>query len=854
MHRKPNLPTRQCLALLLSAALGILLILASVSVSAQLASEAPPPALATPAAASPVAVSDILARADEDQQLVDRARHLLQEPDPAERLGRALDDIARPVDAKLKNLTGDAMRTLPVMQLESLSRHWEFDARRFARWEAQARRTLKPYGDSALLLAQRRAAWSATRAAGLLEGLPPALSTRVDAVLAQIDTSEEALGSALGRQFELTQRASELKARIQAGANEAAASIDDLDRRLLQTDVPPLWQGLGSGIGTAAGWDAMERNLQVERQFALDYHAANTANQQALRGVQLLLLPLILWLVWRSRHRPVDPAAANPAHASGHLAPAHVARALRRPFSAWLLLSMLAVLVLERDAPLLVREFALVLALVPVLRLLPAGTLRTLGAWPHVAIALYALDRLGVAVVADNTLYRLFLLALNALALGLTVWLLRHQIKPNATPGSGLQRAVRPVGWSALLLLAVAAVCNIAGNISLAETITSGVIDGGYMALLLYSAVAASLSILRALLGQPELANRRLVRQHEPVVQAVCARLLVFSAAVGWLLYTIDRFRLLRPLRSMGTTVLDIGIDVGKVSIHLGDVLVFALSVWLAYWAARAVRRVLRDELPGHAGLPRGAGNSIASLSYYGVLLLGILVALSAAGFKVGELALVFGALGVGIGFGLQNVVNNFVSGLVLMFERPIQPGDMVEVGTTAGTVREIGLRATTIRNYDGADVVVPNGLLLSGNLTNWTMFDRSRRFEVAVSAAYGTDPVKLLILLEATALATPGVAAQPAPNAQFIGYGDSALNFVIRAWTQDIGTWGAARSDLMTRVLAAMQEAGVDIPFPQLDVRLRSTPSAVESPGSGQPGSMAPSPTSHAQPTGPSA
>ena len=229
-------------------------------------------------------------------------------------------------------------------------------------------------------------------------------------------------------------------------------------------------------------------------------------------------------------------------------------------------------------------------------------------------------------------------------------------------------------------------------------------------------------------------------------------------------------------------------------------------------------------------GLPRGAGNSIASLSYYGVLLVGLLIALSAAGFKVSQLTLVFGALGVGIGFGLQNVVNNFVSGLVLMFERPIQPGDVIDVAGISGTVRDIGLRATVIRTFEGADVVVPNGLLLSGNLTNWTMFDRSRRFEVAVSAAYGSDPAQVLALLEATARATPGIAAQPAPFAQLTGYGDSALNFVLRAWTLDAGTWGALRSDLLARTLAAMQAAGIAIPYNQLDVHLRSTPEPPES------------------------
>jgi small-conductance mechanosensitive channel len=151
-------------------------------------------------------------------------------------------------------------------------------------------------------------------------------------------------------------------------------------------------------------------------------------------------------------------------------------------------------------------------------------------------------------------------------------------------------------------------------------------------------------------------------------------------------------------------------------------------------------------------------------------------------------------------------------------------------VSGTAGTVREIGLRATTIRTYEGADVVVPNGLLLSGNLTNWTMFDRSRRFEIVVSAAYGTDPVKVLTLLVDIARSTPGVAEHPAPFAQMTGYGDSALNFVLRAWTLDIDNWGSLRSDLLVRTLAAMQVAGVEIPFNQLDVHLHGTPESAVS------------------------
>lgn len=757
----------------------------------------------------PIAVQDILKQADEDQQLVDFSRQLLAAPSPFNRLRGALDAIAEPVNAKLLTTQGAALRELPIMRLESLDRHWEFDARRYARWEAESRAAFAPYEESAMQLAQRRLAWSAARTAGVLDGLPPVMSARVDAVLAQIDECEAALGTALSTQFELTQRASTIKARIRSGKSDVAAAIDDIDRRLLKIDVPPLWQDLSIGAGAQG---AVQRGLEIETRFARDYNAAGTGNQQALRVVQILLLPLILALMVRSR-RHGETADVGNGNNTG---------ALRRPISVWLLLAMLAVLVFEPDAPLLVQECALVLALVPVLRLLPKDTGGWLGMPPAIAVGLYAIDRLGVALVADVGIYRLFTLVLNLLALGLTLWMLRRPWSPPIGRFKALKSARRPLEWSVLLILAVAAICNVAGNISLAETLTSGVIESGYMALLLYASVTACQGLLRVVLSQSRLAGRSLVHRQGPALQAALDRLLVLAALIGWLLYSLHRFRLLRPLHSAGSSVLALGIEVGEVSIHLGDVLVFVFSTWLAMWIAQAVRRLLREELPGHSRLPRGVGNSIASLSYYGVLLLGILFALSAAGFKVSQLMFIFGALGVGIGFGLQNVVNNFVSGVVLMFERPIQPGDMIDAAGVSGTVREISLRATTIRTFEGADSVVPNGLLLSGNLTNWTMYDRSRRFEITINVAYGTDPAQVTAILNATTSATAGVAADPAPVVLLTGAGDNGINFSVRAWTTDVGRWMHVRGELLEKILAALQAAGIEIPYQQLDIHLR--------------------------------
>jgi small-conductance mechanosensitive channel len=315
----------------------------------------------------------------------------------------------------------------------------------------------------------------------------------------------------------------------------------------------------------------------------------------------------------------------------------------------------------------------------------------------------------------------------------------------------------------------------------------------------------------------------RLAREHAPPVLQLLVRLLTLAAVVGWVVFAMGRFRVFRPAYAMAQSVLTHSFEFGEISLSLGHVLVFVFAVLIAFWAAKTVRFLLQEEVLGRMSLPRGVGNSVASLTYYVMLLLGVVVALSAAGFKVSQLAFVFGALGVGIGFGLQNVVNNFVSGLILMFERPIQPGDVIEITGTSGRVREIGMRATTIKTFEGADVVVPNGTLLSEKLTNWTLLDRNRRLDVNLGVAYGSDPPSIVKLLQEATRATPGVAKEPAPTVLFMGFGASSLDFAVRAWTYDYDNWVGIRSELVTRMHAALTAAGVEIPFPQQDLHLRS-------------------------------
>ncbi|WP_162108324.1 mechanosensitive ion channel domain-containing protein [Pseudoxanthomonas mexicana] len=774
-----------------------------------------------PRVSAAIALADIPGRADTDERYAEEVSLRAARADPLGRLVPRLAAIEQSVAQKNGLFAYGELRTLPVVRLESMERHWKFDARQYARWRADMQASVAPYAQDAAELALRRADWELTRRAMSPDSTPAALSARVEAVAARLQQAEQALSSPLAEQIGLGRRANLLAARIETGQRAVEDAIDHADRRLFRLDAPPLWRVQDTGTLRQGVRDSLTRGLQSENSFVAQYAAADVGNQRVLHVLQLLLLPVLLGVAWRHRRRGVDPAAVLATDAE--------LRVIRRPISTWLLLSMIGVLVFEPNAPLFAHQMAMLVALVPVLRLLPQQGRRLLGPWPYLATAFYLLQRLSVLLMASDYLYRLYCLVLAMLALAVTAWLLwrsRGQRFVGKTGRAG--QLVHGLGWAAVVVLMVSIGANLLGNVSLAEMLVSATIESGYFALVLYAAVTVFEALLRRLGARKEVRRLWLMRRHGGTLLESFARWARVAAVVGWIAFTMTRFRLFRPVYDTAKAVVTHRFEYGELSISLGHVLVFCIGVVLAVWVARTLRALLREEVLPRMALPRGVDNSVASLSYYVLLLVGLLAALSAAGFKIGQLAFLFGALGVGIGLGLQDVVRNFVSGLILMFERPVKPGDAVDIGGTAGRIRAIGMRATTVRTYDGADVVVPNGMLLSDKVTNWTLVDQNRRVDVDLGVAYGSDVTRVMQLLQETTRTTPGIADDPAPAVLFTGFGASSLDFAIRAWTRRFDDWGTTRSDLMTRLYAALTEAGIEIPFPQQDLHLRTVPGDV--------------------------
>lgn len=263
-----------------------------------------------------------------------------------------------------------------------------------------------------------------------------------------------------------------------------------------------------------------------------------------------------------------------------------------------------------------------------------------------------------------------------------------------------------------------------------------------------------------------------------------------------------------------------------KVVELLLALLVFAMSLLVARYLGRTLTRFAIDR-------DRMAVSKIYTLTRllsYTIILIGALIALAVLGFSMDKLLLVAGALGVGIGFGLQNIVNNFVSGIVLLFEKSLRVGDFIELDANLmGEVKEINIRATLIRTLDNADILVPNADFTSGRLINWTLGDDFRRYVIDFGVAYGSDPAKVEQSVLQVAKDSPLTHIEKGrePAVLMTGFGDSSLNFNLVVWVS--GNWvkrpGPVRSAYLIAIHDALVEHGIQIPFPQRDLHIKSVP-----------------------------
>ena len=308
-------------------------------------------------------------------------------------------------------------------------------------------------------------------------------------------------------------------------------------------------------------------------------------------------------------------------------------------------------------------------------------------------------------------------------------------------------------------------------------------------------------------LARGPLARLHTVARHRELLGRRARRALDIAAIALWVWLILGRFDLLESVTTGVNAVLDARLRAGELDLPLSRVFAFIAVVVGIVLSTRAVGTFLEDDVYARMTLPRGVPYALSTLTRYGLLLVGFLLALATLGLDLTRITVLVSALGLGLGFGLQEVMNNFVSGVILLFERPVQVGDTIEMGDVSGEIRRIGIRSSTVRTSQGAEVIVPNSKMISERVTNWTLSDRRRRIDLDVGVKGDADAERIIALLCAVVREDARVSSVPPPVALLVRFAEDSMDFQVRCWTDD-RDWMHLRSDLSVALQRALRAA----------------------------------------------
>jgi small-conductance mechanosensitive channel len=752
----------------------------------------------TPTPAVP-SLADVVYQAGSLRQRLDALKSRMDEVDGLRKMAQRLEGASTQIDLFHTRLgTLDADDLLSYQQLAALKGEVRAEAEAVRRLAASLSATIQD-------VESRRRNWlvEKNRWEGWRSQLGEDLSLKIvaDAFMRANADIDQAL--------DILSRKLEPLLAVQQTAGETGAGINGLLNRIDAVMVQPRAGTLSGGSMFSAGYLRQLIDLALEPGKTINVlplpDASFFSQKGWVIGLQIIVFAALFSLL--RRYRP--------------LLLGHVDRRFlgKRLVAVPLFVSIFTLSFLYGTQPTLWRILIQTLAVVATARLVVAFVRE---AWIKRVIYLLIVVMVGFQVLlvlgVSLPLMRLFILVWTLAGSIYFGWRARRE-----------RLGGKPVllGWPlrlAALVCAIIAVADIIGLGGFAVQMMDSTIRTAVLLLMGWAMIRLARVTLAMAVESLPMERLSFLRTNANVIlsrSVVAVNLLIvtFVAAnllVTWKVYSIPE-EVLQAFFSFG-------LSIGEQKITIGLMLVAAIILYGTFILSSSLQGLLMDNVLSSRQMDIGARLSIVRLVHYGLVLVGFLVALSALGFELKNVTIIGGALGVGIGFGMQAIVNNFVSGLILLFERPIKVGDVIQLGDgQVGRVLNLGLRATTIQTFDRAEIVVPNGDLVTSPVTNWTLGDRSVRLTIPVGVAYGSDVETVMRVLQAVATESDKVLKDPQPMVLFLNFGDSSLDFQLRAWIADFNDRPIIQSALIREIDRRFRAEGVEIPFPQRDLHLRS-------------------------------
>jgi len=654
--------------------------------------------------------------------------------------------------------------------------------------------------------------WEDTRSAEGYSEVSQAIRTEIDTLILKINDSQKELHDLSNIYLEKQLTINNQLSLIQELLEKINLQWAEQNRNLFTRSAPPLWDLLRLKGDDENLENSFENLIQLRRRDIHDYYG----NNQTRIYLALLYLAVIQAFFFYLKYQINKTEFEKGLDRYQNVA----LRLLRLNWSSGLVFGLMIVYFTLPDKPEVINTLLFLISLIP-LYFLVANIVEKKYHYLIRMLFLIFLITLIMEPIEEVAIFRrFFLMSLNLLALIWLIFLLRKNWY-RIFSLNFIAVSSKLISQIFVLFLIISLAANIWGSFRFSIYVTYAVSASLFYGLLLYLLYLILIGIITAFFFIKSSSQLRIVRKFKVEMErkiSAALRLILILIYVGLMLRS---FRVIEDVFQFFMGIIEHPYHIGNFTFAIGDILLFVIVILISRWIARFIVFILDEQILYKPGSKKDLVASASSLVKFSIITFGVLIGLIAIGFEMDKLTILISAFGVGIGFGLQNIFNNLVSGIIMVFEQPLQVGDVIQVGTMTGTVKKIGIRSSVIRTFDGSEVIVPNGNLISNELVNWTHSDMQRRLTIKVSVAYGTDPQNVIDILLSVVNKKDTILKSPNPYVLFTEFGDYALNFELRCWTDDFDNWIFVASDLHVEVNNALKQAGITIPFPQRDVNL---------------------------------
>ena len=486
---------------------------------------------------------------------------------------------------------------------------------------------------------------------------------------------------------------------------------------------------------------------------------------------------------------------------------------IQYPFSSFFIFGLLLNLFMFSDIPQSAKQFQLLFVLIPMVRLLSKLIEKDLRRYLYIFVSLFV-----VGIIERNgTYYGLDARVISiTLDIGLVIFiffLVKHHLLETMTHRF-IQRFIYKFLLLFMFLLVVAIGADIYGATQLSTRLSSTVLIAMLSALFFYLVTVMLTGVLIVTL------RRRMAHSFLPLttfkqnVEKSITILIKLFMLIWWLFVVSKAMQIQHFIIDAKNDFMALSWEIGSVVISITSIFDFVITILGTWFTVKVVNILLKVELFSRVKFARGVPTAITTVTNYIIVISGFFIAFSSLGITREQFTLLFGALGVGIGFGLRNIIANFVSGLIMVFERPIQIGDTIEINNTMGTVHAIGTRSSTIETFDGSEVIIPNADFISKEITNWTLSDNHRRKTLRFKVALDSDIQQVLEIMQRVVTAHPNVLKEPQPMATFLGFEEYYLEFKLYYWLCE--NLIMAQSDIAIDIYEILQKEGIAMPTPK--------------------------------------